>query len=170
MHSSVTFAAMVLIVAAAVLVMLAPRKKWREDLFAKPWPLEAKRQLLSERERALYQRLTKSLPNHIILAQVQLLQALNFKRGHRTHAILNRISQLSLDFLILDFDTSIVAAVELDDATHGRENRTQADARKTHALRSAGVPLIRWKANSVPDAAAILEAVAGATAAPRAHS
>jgi len=38
-----------------------------------------------------------------------LLQVLNFKRGHRTHAIRNRISQLSLDFLILNPDTSIVA-------------------------------------------------------------
>jgi very-short-patch-repair endonuclease len=92
---------------------------------------------------------------------------LNFRRGQRTHAILNRISQLSLDFLILNIDTSIVAAVELDDATHARENRSRADARKAHALQSAGVPLIRWKVNCVPDTAAILEAVAKATAAPR---
>jgi hypothetical protein len=63
MHTSVSiFLATVLVVAAAVFVMLAPREKWREDLFAKPWPLEAKRQLLSERERALYQRyLSRSL-------------------------------------------------------------------------------------------------------------
>lgn len=159
MHTSVfAFLAIVLVVAAAVLMMLAPRIRPREDLFAKPWPLEAKPQLLSEPERALYQRLVKSLPNHIVLAQVQLLQVLNFKRGHRTHAILNRISQLSLDFLILNIDTSIVAAVELDDATHALENRLRADDRRAHALQSAGVPLIRWKTNSVPDRAAILEA------------
>jgi hypothetical protein len=65
-------------------------------------PLEGKRQLLSERERALYQRLIQSLPNHIVLAQVQLLQVINFQHGRRTQAILNRISQLSLDFLILN--------------------------------------------------------------------
>ena len=72
MHTSVfAFLAIVLVVAAAVLVVLAPRFRPREDLFAKPWPLEAKPQLLSERERerALYQRLVKSLPNHIVLAQ-----------------------------------------------------------------------------------------------------
>jgi hypothetical protein len=36
---------------------------------------------MSERERALYERLVEALPNHITMAQVQLLQLLNFKRG-----------------------------------------------------------------------------------------
>jgi hypothetical protein len=74
-------------------------------------------------------------------------------------AILNRFNQLSLDFLILNPDTSIVAAVELDDATHTREASRQADARKDHALKSAGVPLIRWNAKSLPDRVAILSAI-----------
>jgi len=98
------------------------------------------------------QRLVQTLPKHLVLAQVQLLQVVTFKRGRRTYAILNRISQLSLDFLILNPDTSIVAAVELDDATHAREDRRQADARKDHALKSAGVPLIRWNAKNLPEA------------------
>jgi very-short-patch-repair endonuclease len=143
----------------AVLGAVAAKLKRRGNLFAKPWPLEAKRQLLTERERALYQRLVQTLPSHIVLAQVQLLQVVNFKRGRRTYAILNRISQLSLDFLILNPDTSIVAAVELDDSTHAPENRRQADARKDHALKSAGVPLIRWNAKNLPDRAAILATI-----------
>jgi hypothetical protein len=116
----------------------------------------------------LYQRLVQTLPNYIVLAQVQLLQIVNFQRGRRTHAILNRISQLSLDFLILNPDTSIVAAVELDDATHTRENRRQADARKRHALKSAGVPLIRWNVKNLPDTATIL-ALPAKTSTPRAN-
>jgi hypothetical protein len=90
---------------------------------------------------------------------VQLLQVLNFKRGERTQAIFNRFNQLSLDFLILNPDTSIIAAVELDDATHASENRRQADARKAHALQSASVPLIRWNAKNLPDRVAILAAI-----------
>jgi very-short-patch-repair endonuclease len=147
-----------LILVLVFLGVLAAKLKPRDNLFAKPWPLEAKRQLLSERERALYQRLVQSLPHHIVLAQVQLLQVLNFKRGTRTQAIANRFNQLSLDFLILNPDTSIVAAVELDDATHTRESARQADARKDHALKSAGVPLIRWNAKNLPDRVAILAA------------
>jgi very-short-patch-repair endonuclease len=142
-----------------VLAAVAAKLKPGDGLFAKPWPLEAKRQLLTERERALFQRLMQTLPNHIVLAQVQLLQVLKFQTGRRTQAILNRISQLSIDFLILNPDTSIVAAVELDDATHTREASRQADARKDHALKSAGVPLIRWNAKNLPDRVAILAAI-----------
>jgi very-short-patch-repair endonuclease len=53
----------------------------------------------------------------------------------------------------------VVAAIELDDATHERRDRLEADARKSHALRSAGVPLIRWDAKRLPDMAAIRAAL-----------
>ena len=159
MHNPIFALLIVLAVVAAILGAFAAKLKPRDGLFAKPWPLEAKRQLLTERERALFQRLVQTLPNHIVLAQVQLLQVLNFQRGRRTQAILNRISQLSIDFLIINPDTSIVAAVELDDATHASEKRRQADARKDHALKSAGVPLIRWNAKNLPDRVAILAAI-----------
>jgi hypothetical protein len=48
-----------------------------------------------------------------------------------------------------------VAAIELDDVTHELGNRGRADANKSHALKSAGIPLIRWSARSLPDTAAI---------------
>lgn len=77
---------------------------------------------------------------------------------------------MSLDFLIINSDTSIVAAVELDDVTHAREHRRQADARKSHALKSAGVPLIRWNAKALPDAAGILAALTSKPTATQASS
>ena len=154
----------------AFLAVLATKLKPRDGVFSKPWPLEVKRHLLTERERALYQRLVQTLPNHIVLAQVQLLQVLNFKRGQRTQAIFNRFNQLSIDFLIINPDTSIVAAVELDDATHASEKRRQADARKDHALKSAGVPLIRWNAKNLPDRVAILAAIPTVATATRGNS
>jgi very-short-patch-repair endonuclease len=165
MHTPVFALLVGLILVAAVLGVLATKLKPHDGSLEEPWPLEAKRQLLTERERALYQRLILCLPNYIVLSQVQLLQALNFQRGRRAQAIFNRISQLSLDFLILNPDTSIVAAIELDDATHTREDRRRADARKSHALQSAGVPLIRWNAKSLPDASAILAALPAKTSA-----
>jgi very-short-patch-repair endonuclease len=149
----------VVLVAAAVISLALKELKPRDGSLAKSWPLEAKRAVLSERECALYQRLVQSLPDHLVLAQVQLLQVLNFKRGRRTYAILNRISQLSLDFLVLDRETRPIVAVELDDATHDRGDRRRADANKTHALQSAGIPLIRWNARNLPDAVAIRAAL-----------
>ena len=170
MNTAVLIALIALVLVAAVLSAVAAKLKPRDGALEKPWPLEAKRQLLSERERALYQRLVQTLPGHMVLAQVQLLQVLNFQRGRRTPGVFNRISQLSLDFLILNPDTSIVAAVELDDATHARENRRQADARKSHALKSAGIPLIRWQAKALPDAAGILAALTPKPIATQANS
>jgi hypothetical protein len=143
------------LVAAIAIGLILKRLRPQDGLLGRPWPLEAKRQVLTEREQVLYQRLVKTLPNHIVLAQVQLLQLLILKRKRRSYEVLNRISRLSLDFVVLNPDTSIVAAIELDDATHERDDRRWADARKSHALRSAGIQLIRWSARNLPDAATI---------------
>jgi hypothetical protein len=153
----------------AVLAALTGRRRRRRERLSGPWPLEVRRQILSERELALFRRLVQSLPEHIVLARVHLPQILEFWPGARTQALFNRISQLSIDFLILNADSSVVAAIELDDATHGRRGRPWADARKTHALKSAGVPLIRWSARKLPDCDTIRTAVldVDSTAQPR---
>lgn len=61
-----------LVLVLAFLAILAAKLKPRDGLFSKPWPLEAKRRLLTERERALFQRLARTLPNHIVLASPRL--------------------------------------------------------------------------------------------------
>ncbi len=94
--------------------------------------------MLSEPEQVLYRRLVEALPECRVLPEVQLARALRFKRDQRDHVVWNRISQLSIDFLIVRPDTSIIAAVELDDSSHFRANRQDADARKSHALELAG--------------------------------
>jgi len=71
MHIPISALLIALVLVVAVLSVVAAKLKPRDGALDKPWPLEAKRQLLSERERALYQRLIQSLPNHIVLAQVQ---------------------------------------------------------------------------------------------------
>ena len=149
----------VLGILAAVLGKASRRKHTGLDV---PWPLEAKRTLLTEPEQVLFQRLVQALPHQLVLAQVQLLQAVRFKRGLRHATIFNRISQLSLDFVVLTPDTRIVAAIELDDASH--RDRQSADARKAHALQSAGIPLIRWSVHEMPDVATIGLALAKVSA------
>jgi very-short-patch-repair endonuclease len=104
--------------------------------------------------------LAKACPQHIVLCQVQLLQMLRFKRGGWDRSIANRISQLSVDFVVVTPDTSIVVAVELDDSSHDRAERRSADARKAHVLKSAGIPLLRWHTRELPDASAIHAALA----------
>ncbi len=152
------------IVAVAVLFAAAalarPRRRGGRGR-DRPWPLEPVVGILSEPELVLYRRLLEALPECLVLPQVQLARALRFKRGQRDHVVWNRICQLSIDFLIVRPDTSIIAAVELDDSSHFRADRQDADARKGHALESAGVPLIRWRVGKMPDVASIKSAVAG---------
>lgn len=144
-----------------IAAVLGRGRHGRTSVLDRPWPLEPRRPLLSEPEQVIYRRLVEACPRHIILCQVQLMQALRFKRGGWSAGLANRISQLSIDFLIVRPDTSIVAAIELDDASHERADRRAADARKAHALKSAGVPLVRWRTRQMPDVRAIGTVLAG---------
>lgn len=118
------------------------------------WPF-VPRKPLSAPEQVLFFRLQEALPEHIVLAQVQLSRFLAVKRGHPVQAWLNRINRKSVDFLILAKDATVVAAIELDDRSHERADRRHADAQKNRALADAGVRLIRWGVSRMPDATMI---------------
>ena len=148
------------LVLAGIAAALGTRRRTGPDLKT-PWPLEAKASVLTDPEQILFGRLRQALPQHLIFPQVQLQQAVRFKRGSWNAAIANRISQLSIDFLIVKPDTSIVAAVELDDSSHERKSRQAADARKVHALKCAGIPLLRFNVRQIPEVSAIAAAVTG---------
>lgn len=119
-------------------------------------------------EQILYFRLRDALPEHIVLAQVQLSRFLGVKKGERAQPWLNRINRLSVDFLILKKDASVVAAIELDDKSHERRDRRAADERKTRALMDAGVLLIRWNVASLPSATEIQADLASVSVRPSA--
>ncbi len=154
----------VLFVAAVVAFLLRKRRlpKTRDR-----WPLKVRPTLLSRPEQVLYLRLVKSLPQYLVFSQVQLSRFIDVERGVPRQSWFNRISRLSADFLILRPDTSVVAAVELDDASHNSASRQDADARKTQALESAGVKPVRWHVKSMPDEVAIRTALAETAGPPR---
>jgi very-short-patch-repair endonuclease len=152
---------LVLITAIAIIVVLALLKAkihGRVDEAVWPWPFYAKRPL-SQAQQVLYFRLIQALPQHIVLAQVQLSRLLGVKKGNNYQAWSNRINRMSADFVICNKDSTIVAVVELDDATHEREDRQAADAKKDKVLSSAGVRVVRWQAKSIPDIATIQSAL-----------
>lgn len=114
------------------------------------WPFYAK-QLLSKPEQVLYHRLVSALPEQIILAQVQLSRVLGVKKGYNFNEWNNRINRMSLDFVVCRKDSSVVAAIELDDKSHAAEVRQKADEKKDKALADANIPIIRWKVEKLPD-------------------
>ena len=97
-----------------------------------PWPFYAKKPLTNP-EQVLYHRLVAALPNHIVLAQVQLSRALGVKKGFNFHEWNNRINRMSYDFLVCAKDSTVLAAIELDDKSHDTVARAAADAKKDRA-------------------------------------
>lgn len=146
-----------LLLAVAALVILKKRGLLGgED---GPWPFYAKR-LLTQPEQVLYHRLIRSLPEHIVLAQVQVSRVLGVKKGFKFNEWNNRINRLSYDFVVCSKDSTVLAAIELDDKSHETVARAETDKKKDKATSSAGIRLIRWHVKALPDQAAIQAAFA----------
>ncbi len=123
------------------------------------WPYYPKKPL-SQPEQVLYHRLVQALPEHIVLAQVQVSRVLGVKRGYSFHEWNNRINRLSYDFVVCAKDSSVIAAIELDDSSHETPSRMATDQKKDLATASAGVKLIRWHVKALPDSETIRAALA----------
>jgi very-short-patch-repair endonuclease len=141
---------LVIAVLAVVALLVIAKAKSQVGNSKQVWPFYAKKPL-SLPEQVLYFRLVQALPDHIILAQVQLSRLLGVKKGHNYQAWFNRINRMSADFVVCKKDSSIVAVIELDDASHQNKDRQAADAKKDKALSSADICIVRWQAKAIPD-------------------
>ena len=100
-----------------------------------------------------------ALPECVIFSQVELSRVLEVKTDrNKFRKWFNKINGKSLDFVVCLKDSTVVAAVELDDKTHSRAARVKADNSKDEALAAAGVVIVRWNVSSLPDEAAIRNA------------
>jgi very-short-patch-repair endonuclease len=125
-----------------------PKKESVDDM--KVWPYVV-RELMTAPERELYRRLQQALPDYLIFSQVQLSRIIDVAPDAQKQAWLNRINRMSVDFVICATDgAKILAAIELDDSSHDQAERIKADSKKDKALRSAGVPIIRWPVKGMP--------------------
>ena len=146
---------LLVVIVVLIVIFAALKAKSKEGAVVdEVWPFYAKKPL-SQPEQVLYFRLIQALPDHIILAQVQLSRLLGVKKGNNFQSWNNRINRMSADFVVCNKDSSIVAVIELDDSTHQREDRQAADEKKDRALASAEVRIVRWQAKSIPDIASI---------------
>ena len=138
----------------ALLVVIAILKRGVLNAGSGSWPYYA-RKPLSQPEQVLYHRLINALPEHIVLAQVQVSRVLGVKKGFNFHQWNNRINRLSYDFVVCGKDATVLAVIELDDKSHERAERQEADRKKERATEAAGLRIIRWNVKSLPDQAEI---------------
>lgn len=110
---------------------------------------------LTPTETHFYHRLVQALPEHIVLAQVQLASFLKVDQSkiglNEYYRWFNPISQQSVDYLICSKDFTIITAIELDDKSHYSDKAIYRDTKKNNNLKAANVPLIRWHAESMPE-------------------
>lgn len=108
--------------------------------------------MLTPRERDFHRLLLSACPDHLVFAQVALSQLIDVKRGvFKRELVRRRYKQLVADFVLCRMDYSIVAVIELDDLSHRRPDRQDADRRKSLAVQSAGLRLLRIPAGPVPN-------------------
>lgn len=136
------FLAVLVLVAAIVIAAL--KKKGRNDATEEDErePPKKKR-LLTQREEAMYNRLTTSLPDSKILAQVSFGALLSA----RSRATRNSFDRKIADFVVCDKSLQVQAVIELDDDSH--KKKTQEDAARDALLTSAGYRVIRYA--NIPD-------------------
>ena len=123
------------------------------------WPFDAV-PVMGRAEQGMYHQLRVTFPDYVILAQVALSRVVTVRMGYPAREWNNRINRMSLDFVVCRKDSSVVAAIELDDRSHLRSEAQVRDAKKDAVLRAAGIPLFRWQASRLPDRHALLEALA----------
>lgn len=126
-----------------VAILIHSKNKTPEDDKAKNLETPRKKRLLTEREEAMYNRLTSTLPEAKVLAQVSLGALLTAKN----RAIRNTFDRKQADFVLCDEALQVVAVIELDDSSH--KPKEGSDGYRDAMLINAGYTVKRYK--NIPD-------------------
>ena len=143
-----------LLVVLALVALVILKKRGRLGGVDGPWPFYAKRPLSSP-EQVLYHGLVRVLPEHIVLAQVQVSRILGVKKGFNFHEWNNRINRLSYDFGSCVQRTQACWPPSSWTTTRTKQHHAETDKKKVRATSAAGIRLIRWHVKSLPDQIAI---------------
>lgn len=114
-------------------------------------PYAARPSLLTPAELNFFAALRKAAgSDYALFAKVRLADLIEVQRGLPKpdyYRALNWITAKHVDFVLCDPVTSkMVCAIELDDASHDRPDRQRRDRFLDGALKAAGLPLLRFRA------------------------
>lgn len=169
-------AAAALLVAIALLVAsslwrrhrrAAPRSASADETLdtVQAWPPQAVR-VMTLGERQAYEILRRSLPGHVVLAQVPLSRFISVPTRFPYAQWLQRAGRLGVDLLVCDFSSRAVAAVEVRTSDESVRS-AKRHQRLVEVLRAAGVTVYEWNEDHLPsvsEARALFFPKAGAAA------
>lgn len=101
-----------------------------------------------------FDTLRDALPEYLIFSQVQLSRIIAPIEDETVdqNFWFNRICRMSVDYVVVAQDCqSVLLAIELDDWTHQSRRRQQQDDKKDKALSSAGIAIIHFHGEAMPD-------------------
>lgn len=117
----------------------------------------SQKSLLTPNELEFYNRLTRALPSHVVLAQVSMgaLIDVTCALPDQSYEIREAFARKIVDYVICDAGLKVVALVELDDRTHD----PLRDEARDQLTRAAGYRTLRWDSRQKPDVESIRTAV-----------
>lgn len=132
----------------------------------------SKRSLFTAAERSFLGVLEVIDLGHLSIAsKVRLADVFDVTKGYsrsRWQSAFNRISAKHVDFLLLQkSDGKPVLGIELDDQSHQRAERKERDPFVDHVFESAGLPLLRIKAQATYNPSLIVEQIEAAISPPK---
>ena len=123
------------------------------------WPPQATRVLTSQ-ERTLHSTLVRALPDHVVLSQVPLSRFLKVPKRHSYAEWLRRLGYQSVDFVICDMNSHVVAAIELQPTANDLNERARKRLKRIQrTLKAAEIPLLVWSEANLPTADAARAAI-----------
>jgi hypothetical protein len=113
------------------------------------WPPQAVR-VMTLPERQAYELLRRAVPrNYMVLAQVPLSRFISVPTENPHLQWLNRAGRLSVDLLVCDSSSRVVAAIEVRTNDESRRTMNRHE-RLAKVLGAAGVPVHDWKDAALP--------------------
>lgn len=117
--------------------------------------------IMTNTEVIFFKKLQQAVPEYLIFGQVQLSRIIAPSDDEVDKSFwLNRINRMSVDYVIVDEDCqTTLLAIELDDWTHDSRQRQKADEKKDKALSSAGIAVLRFDSEQMPNVHQLREAI-----------
>ena len=114
------------------------------------WPPQAVR-VLTLPERRAYDLLRKALPGRLVLAQVPLARFISVPTRHSYSDWLTRVGRLSVDLLVCDHSSRVIAAIDIRGASES-ERAQRRHQRMAEVLRAAAIDVHVWNVDALPSA------------------
>lgn len=132
-------------------VNAAQKSARRSEFFdtVEAWPPQAVR-VMTLAERQAYELLRRAMPrNYMVLAQVPLARFISVPTENPHSQWLSRAGRLSVDLLLCDPSSRVVAAIDIRADNESRRTLSR-HARLAKVLKAANVPVHAWRDGALP--------------------